>query len=63
MNVTIIEDRCTGCGICPSLCPDLFELNGAVAEVKQNPVPDSLKEECIEAAESCPVEAIAVTGG
>jgi len=63
MNVKIIEDQCTGCGICPGICPNVFELNAdGIAEVQQDPVPDSMKDEVTEAAESCPVEAIVVTG-
>jgi ferredoxin len=62
MNVTVIEEQCTGCGICPGICPEIFELEGAVASVNKNPVPDSCKEECIEAAASCPVEAITISG-
>lgn len=63
MNVKILQDQCTGCGICPSICPDVFELNDeGVAEVKADPVPESMKDEVVEAAESCPVGAIAVTG-
>lgn len=61
MNVKIIEEECTGCGVCPGICPDVFELEGAVATVKVNPVPDQVKEECVEAAQSCPTQAIAVT--
>lgn len=62
MNAKILEDQCTGCGICPSMVPDVFELDGAVASVKTNPVPEGLVEECRDAAESCPVQAIELTG-
>ena len=61
MNAKILEDQCTGCGICPSMVPDVFELEGAVASVKTNPVPDGLTDECKEAAESCPTQAIELT--
>ena len=61
MQAKIIEDQCTGCGICPNICPDVFEMEEAVASVKTDPVPDNFKQECLEAAESCPVEAIVVT--
>lgn len=61
MHVKIIENQCTGCGMCPNICPDVFELEGSIASVKTDPVPEGLKQECIEAAESCPTEAIAVT--
>lgn len=61
MHAKILEDQCTGCGICPSMCPDVFELDGAVASVKVNPVPDGAKDDCRAAAESCPVQAIELT--
>lgn len=61
MQATIIEEKCTGCGMCPGICPDVFEMEEAVATVKVNPVPESMKAETIEAAESCPTQAIAVT--
>jgi ferredoxin len=62
MQAKIIEEQCTGCGLCPNICPEVFELEGAVAVVKTDPVPDGAKDECIEAAESCPTQAIAITG-
>lgn len=52
-----IEDGCTSCGLCESICPDVFQLEDT-AVVKQG-VEYSQYEDCIkEAAESCPVEVI-----
>lgn len=52
-----IEDGCTSCGLCESICPDVFQLEDT-AVVKQG-VDYSQYEDCIkEAAESCPVEVI-----
>jgi ferredoxin len=62
MKATIIEDKCIGCGMCSVLCPEVFEMEDAVATVRVNPVPEGAKDECTEAAESCPVQAIVVTG-
>ncbi len=49
-----INDSCIGCGSCSAICPDVFEMNGAVAIVKnQKDLP------CVkEAISSCPVSAI-----
>ncbi|MCK4352272.1 ferredoxin [candidate division WOR-3 bacterium] len=65
MKVKIDEEKCTGCGICESLCPDIFEMvrhdlhhgvEDDIAKVK-TPEPDDI--ECVkEAVESCPGEAI-----
>ncbi len=62
MRANVIEEKCTGCGLCPDICPDVFELDGATASVKTDPVPDGSKDECTEAAESCPTQAIELTG-
>ncbi|MDZ7611506.1 MAG: ferredoxin [Candidatus Moranbacteria bacterium] len=60
MNISIDEDKCIGCGVCQSLCPECFELKGNTAQV--------IKEECEECAvedvaKSCPTEAIVVSRG
>jgi ferredoxin len=62
MRVKIIKEDCTGCGVCPGICPDLFEMEDGIAKAKNEAVPEKLEAECTEAAESCPVEAIVVTG-
>lgn len=57
MQVKVNND-CIGCGLCESVCPQVFQLDGARATV----VGDA--EEYLslveEAAESCPVAAIEV---
>ena len=49
-----INESCIGCGTCSSVCPEVFEIDGAKAKVKaQKEMP------CVdEAIESCPVDAI-----
>ena len=45
----------------PILCPEMFELKGAVAVAKveeEKEIPGELEEMCRYAAESCPSEAI-----
>ena len=62
MRAEISKDDCTGCGLCPSICPDVFEMGDEdVAVVRTDPVPDNLKEEVTDAAEQCPTEAIKVS--
>ncbi|PKN01444.1 MAG: ferredoxin [Elusimicrobia bacterium HGW-Elusimicrobia-1] len=60
MKVTVLEDVCTGCGLCVSDAPDVFEVPESVAKVKVNPVPAALEESAKLAAADCPVEAIKV---
>jgi len=52
-----IEDGCTGCGLCETTCPDVFEV-GDTAIVKKGADFTANESEIIEAAEGCPVEVI-----
>lgn len=55
----IVDDKCIGCGLCPQICPEVFEMNDQnLAIVKVDPVPPQVEDTCREAASSCPVEAI-----
>jgi ferredoxin len=58
VKATVDQDLCTGCGLCESTCPEVFELQDDVAVVKVDPVPKDAEESCKQAAEDCPVEAI-----
>lgn len=71
LRVTVDRDTCIACGVAPTLCSDVFILDGKnrvvdkysvelTDSVSVGEVPDELKE-CVEnAAMSCPVEAIKV---
>lgn len=60
MKATVDGDLCTGCGLCPDTCPDVFKMEDDVAVVHADPVPKEAEEACKEAAEDCPVDAISV---
>jgi len=61
MKVIVDEDLCTGCGLCEETCPEVFELgDDELAHVKVDPVPADTEEQARQAAEGCPVDAIAV---
>jgi len=60
MKAIVDESTCTGCGLCEEVCPVVFELVDDIAKVKTDPVPTEEEDNCREAAESCPVDAIAV---
>ena len=52
------EELCTGCGICESICPEVFEVGD---DGKSHVIGDCSNVECCEeAAENCPEGAISL---
>ena len=61
MKAYVDKDLCIGCGICPTVCPEVFEMGGeGVAEVIGDAVPPEAEDSARSAEEQCPVEAIKV---
>ncbi len=60
MKARVDKNVCTGCGLCVNNCPDVFEMQGDVAGVKGESIPDSAVECAKEAAGNCPLDAIVV---
>ncbi len=58
MNVTIL-DFCVGCGACAIINPEVFEMRGEKAIVNPAKI-DETEDLCIDAAISCPVNAIMI---
>ena len=59
MRAIVDEDECTACGLCEDTCPAVFELSDEdVARVLVDPVPADQEEDCRQAAEECPADAI-----
>lgn len=54
-----VNEDCTGCGLCETTCPDVFQLNDQ-ASVKEDADLNGNEELIKQAAEECPVEAIQV---
>ena len=58
MSVAVDKNLCIGCGACVSLCPSSFQMN---EEDGKSDVVNQEDAECAKnAAQSCPVQAIAV---
>ena len=57
MKSILVTDDCIACGACVDVCPEVFELPGDKAIVKEG-ADLSLDDRIVEAAEACPVEAI-----
>ncbi|MFH1225068.1 MAG: ferredoxin [Candidatus Diapherotrites archaeon] len=63
MAVKIVHDvkACIGCGSCAAVCPDNWEMRGAKSKPKKTTLNEAGCNK--QAADSCPVQCIKVTGG
>ena len=52
-----IEDGCTSCALCESICPDVFKMED-IAVVIDGADLDANEADIIDSAESCPAEVI-----
>lgn len=55
-----VEDTCTACGLCVDACPEVFEMEGDMAQVIVDEVPPEYEDAVQQAVDECPVEAIVV---
>lgn len=61
MKAVVDREACIGCGLCESVCPEVFELDGEnIAVVIVVVIPQELEGSAIEAQYECPVSAITV---
>lgn len=61
MKACVDQETCIGCGLCASLCPQVFAMEGDKAAVVVEDVPKDAEGCAKDAAEQCPVSAIAVS--
>jgi len=55
MTIKINKEMCIGCGMCESVCPEVFEMNdNSKAQIKEQKEIPCVKE----AISNCPVQAI-----
>lgn len=61
MKAHVDKDTCIGCGLCPSICPEVFSMDDdGKAVAISGDVPAENQDSAKEAEESCPVSAITV---
>ncbi len=61
MKAYVDRELCIGCGLCPNICPEVFEFGMEdVATVLVDTVPAEAEDTAKEAEESCPSNAIRV---
>ncbi|MBE6048695.1 MAG: ferredoxin [Clostridium sp.] len=62
MIAKVDQETCIGCGLCPSICEQVFEIqDDGKAHAIVDEVPSECKEDAKDAEASCPVNAIEVS--
>lgn len=54
----VVHDTCIGCGLCESLCPDVFQMTDQGRARAIGEVPPEAEQSAAEARDECPVSAI-----
>ena len=62
MKAYVNQKACIRCGLCPSLCPEVFSLDadGSPAQAITEDVPQEQQITVQNAADNCPTEAISI---
>ena len=60
MEIRVEHDLCTGCGVCETICPEVFEMDGGASAAKDEMVPPEAEGFCLEAVWMCPNSALYV---
>jgi ferredoxin len=61
MKAIIDREGCISCGLCASICPQVFRMaDDGFAEVYMDPVPESVEDAAVEARDNCPVSVITI---
>ncbi len=61
MKAHVDKDTCIGCGICPEVCPEIFQMEeDGKAVASSDEVAENQESSAKDAEEQCPVAAISV---
>ena len=61
MKGFVDKNVCIGCGVCPTVCPEIFKMDDdELAIASKDEIADSLVESAKDAQMQCPVNAITV---
>lgn len=61
MKASIDRGNCISCGLCASICPEVFRMAAdGPAEVYLDIIPETAEKTAIEAEGSCPVSVITI---
>lgn len=61
MKAYVDKDGCIACGLCPDICPEIFQMeDDGKAGASKEEVPENLIPSAKEAEEQCPVAVITV---
>lgn len=60
MKATVDQDTCIGCGLCPSVCPEVFSMDEEIdkAQAIDEEIPSDEESAAEDARDGCPVSAI-----
>ena len=62
MKAIVDKEACVGCGLCASMCAEVYQMEDDKAIVICDSIPEEILDSAKEAASSCPVEAIKIEG-
>ncbi|MCB2289884.1 ferredoxin [Clostridium sp. CS001] len=61
MKAYVDKDTCIGCGLCPAICPEIFQMeDDGKAVASEEDVAENLMDSARDAEQQCPVDAITI---
>lgn len=60
MKVKLDQNKCIGCGLCPTIAPDIFTMDYEIGKAKVKKQPQTKSKQLESAVQNCPVSAISL---